>query len=83
VTSNLVLITIGLVFIGMLYRQVRKDAIGGYKSKVAENTLDKLRTVNEEDIKGDKKLEGDIDDMLSSPMAWWLRRNRNGSDKEV
>ena len=68
-----------LVVLGLVYRTIRKDAPGSFQSKIAENTLEHLKKLNEVDNESDGKLKEDVTRMRSNPMAWWLRRNRNGS----
>ena len=68
-----------LVVLGLIYRTVRKDAQARFKSRIADNTLKHLKELNEVDNESDKKLKDDVTRMRSNPMAWWLRRNRNGS----
>ena len=68
-----------LMVLGLIYRTVRKDAQARFQSKIADNTLKHLKELNEVDNESDKKLKDDVTRMRSNPMAWWLRRNRNGS----
>ena len=68
-----------LVVLGLMYRTIRKDAQARFKSKIADNTLEHLKKLNEVDNESDKKLKEDVTHMRNNPMAWWLRRNRNGS----
>ena len=68
-----------LVVLGLIYRTVRKDAQARFQSKIADNTLEHLKKLNEVDNESDKKLKDDVTRMRGNPMAWWLRRNRNGS----
>ena len=67
-----------LVVLGLIYRTVRKDAQARFKSKIAENTMEHLKELNEVDNESDVQLKKDVSDMRRNPMAWWLRRNRNG-----
>ena len=68
-----------LVVLGLMYRTIRKDAQARFKSKIADNTLEHLKKLNEVDNESDKKLKEDVTRMRNNPMAWRLRRNRNGS----
>ena len=68
-----------LVVLGLMYRTIRKDAQARFKSKIADNTLEHLKKLNEVDNESDKKLKEDVTRMRNNRMAWWLRRNRNGS----
>ena len=68
-----------LVVLGLVYRTIRKDAQARFLSKIADNTLEHLKKLNEVDNESDSKLKEDVTRMRSNPMAWWLRRNRNGS----
>ena len=71
---------LGTIFVlGLVYRTIRKDAQARFKSKIADNTLEHLKKLNEVDNESDKKLKEDVTRMRNNPMAWWLRRNRNGS----
>jgi|TARA_B110000263_G_C15246265_1_gene481875 hypothetical protein len=68
-----------LVVAGIIYRNVRKDAQSALQSEIAENTIEHLRKLNEVDNESDTQLKKDVGGMRSNPMAWWLRKNRNGS----
>ena len=68
-----------LMVLGLIYRTIRKDAQARFKSKIADNTLKHLKKLNEVDNESDEKLKEDVTRMRNNPMAWWLRRNRNGS----
>jgi len=68
-----------LVVAGIIYRNVRKDAQSALQSEIAENTIEHLRKLNEVDNESDTQLKKDVGSMRSNPMAWWLRKNRNGS----
>ena len=68
-----------VVVLGLIYRTVLKDAQARFQSKIADNTLEHLKKLNEVDNESDRKLKEDVTRMRSNPMAWWLRRNRNGS----
>lgn len=68
-----------LVVAGIIYRNVRKDAQSALQSEIAENTIEHLRKLNEVDNESDTQLKKDVGDMRGNPMAWWLRKNRNGS----
>ena len=67
-----------LVVAGIIYRNVRKDAQSALQSEIAENTMEHLKKLNEVDNESDLQLKKDVSDMRGNPMAWWLRRNRNG-----
>ena len=67
-----------LVVLGLIYRTIRKDAQSVLQNKIAENTVDHLKKLNEVDNESDVQLKKDVSDMRRNPMAWWLRRNRNG-----
>jgi len=68
-----------LVVAGIIYRNVRKDAQSALQSEIAENTIEHLKKLNEVDNESDIQLKKDVGDMRGNPMAWWLRKNRNGS----
>ena len=68
-----------LMVLGLVYSTIRKDAQARLQSKIADNTLEHLKKLNEVDNESDKKLKEDVTRMRNNPMAWWLRRNRNGS----
>ena len=67
-----------LVVLGLIYRTIRKDARAGLQSEIAENTMEHIKKLNEVDNESDLQLKKDVSDMRSNPMAWWLRRKRNG-----
>ena len=67
-----------LVVLGLIYRTIRKDAQSALQSEIAENTMEHLKKLNEVDNESDLQLKKDVSDMRSNPMAWWLRKNRNG-----
>ena len=67
-----------LVVLGLIYRTIRKDAQSVLQSEIAENTMEHLKKLNEVDNESDLQLKKDVSDMRGNPMAWWLRRNRNG-----
>jgi|TARA_R100001530_G_scaffold48390_1_gene36324 hypothetical protein len=76
--TTLVIILAILGIVWGIYNQVRRDATDAHRGAVANNTLEKLKEINDADTKGDKKLERDVNAMRDNPMAWWLRRGRNG-----
>ena len=67
-----------LVIAGLIYKTIRKDARAGLQSEIAENTMEHLKKLNEVDNESDLQLKKDVSDMRRNPMAWWLRRKRNG-----
>ena len=67
-----------LLVVGLIYRYIRIDARASLQSEIAENTMEHIKELNEVDNESDVQLKKDVVDMRRNPMAWWLRRNRNG-----